>query len=93
MGSLFAISFAKLKLRMNQSLSSRGMLPTFHQHYVSLPQAMQWPGGRSKHIGQWRGCGNRMLRVSIYKDVAGPHQHAEHLSRLEEGLRHAGLPE
>ncbi|WP_063921111.1 adenylate/guanylate cyclase domain-containing protein [Bradyrhizobium sp. CCGE-LA001] len=36
---------------------------------------------------------NPTLRVSTYKDVAGPHRHAANLARLEEALRHAGLPE
>jgi hypothetical protein len=33
------------------------------------------------------------LRVSNLKDVLGPYRHAEDLSRYEEGLRQAGLPE
>ena len=33
------------------------------------------------------------LRVSTLKDVLGPYRHAEDLSRYEEGLRQAGLPE
>jgi predicted Zn-dependent protease len=33
------------------------------------------------------------LRVSNLKDVLGPYRHAEDLSRYEEGLRRAGLPE
>ena len=34
------------------------IIRTFHQRYVSPLQAMQWPGVRSKHVRQWRGCGN-----------------------------------
>src|SRR2546430_16853733 len=30
---------------------------TINLDYGSPPQAMQWPGGRSKHIRQWLGCG------------------------------------
>src|SRR6266581_4941163 len=30
--------------------------------YGSLPQAMQWPDGRSKHTRQWLGCGNSIPR-------------------------------
>ena len=33
------------------------------------------------------------LRVSNFKDVLGPYRRAEDLSRYEEGLRRAGLPE
>ena len=36
---------------------------------------------------------NPTLRVSNLKDVLGPYRHAEDLSRYEEGLRQAGLPE
>jgi tetratricopeptide (TPR) repeat protein len=36
---------------------------------------------------------NPALRVSSLKDVLGPYQHAEDLSRYEEALRQAGLPE
>jgi TolB-like protein/class 3 adenylate cyclase len=36
---------------------------------------------------------NPALRVSTLKDVLAPHRRAEDLSRYEEGLRRAGLPE
>ena len=36
---------------------------------------------------------NPTLRVSTLKDVRGPYRRAEDLSRYEEGLRRAGLPE
>jgi TolB-like protein len=36
---------------------------------------------------------NPALRVSTLKDLVGPFRRAENLSRLEEGLRRAGLPE
>jgi tetratricopeptide (TPR) repeat protein len=36
---------------------------------------------------------NPALRVSNLKNVLGPYRHAEDLSRYEDGLRHAGLPE
>ena len=36
---------------------------------------------------------NPALRVSTLKDVQGPYRRAEDLSRKEEGLRRAGLPE
>jgi TolB-like protein/class 3 adenylate cyclase len=36
---------------------------------------------------------NPELRVSTFKDVVGPYRRAEDLSRMEEGLRRAGLPE
>jgi len=36
---------------------------------------------------------NPELRVSNLKDVLGPYRRAEDLSRYQEGLRQAGLPE
>ena len=36
---------------------------------------------------------NPALRVSTLKDVRGPYRRAEDVSRYEEGLRRAGLPE
>jgi adenylate cyclase len=36
---------------------------------------------------------NPALRISNLKDVLGPYRRAEDLSRYEEGLRQAGLPE
>ena len=36
---------------------------------------------------------NPALRVCNLNDVRGPYQRAEDLSRFEEGLRQAGLPE
>jgi hypothetical protein len=36
---------------------------------------------------------NPTLRVSNLKDVLGPYRRAEDVSRYEEGLRKAGLPE
>ena len=36
---------------------------------------------------------NPPLRISTLKDVVGPYRRAEDLSRFEEGLRQAGLPE
>jgi tetratricopeptide (TPR) repeat protein len=36
---------------------------------------------------------NPELRVSTFKDVVGPYRRAEDLSRMEEGLRRARLPE
>jgi hypothetical protein len=36
---------------------------------------------------------NPALRISNLKDVGGPYRRAEDLSRYEEGLRQAGLPE
>jgi tetratricopeptide (TPR) repeat protein len=36
--------------------------PDYQPDYASPPQAMQWPDDRSKHTGQWLGCGNSIPR-------------------------------
>jgi adenylate cyclase len=36
---------------------------------------------------------NPALRVSTLEDLVGPYRHVEYISRYEEGLRRAGLPE
>ena len=38
---------------------------TINLDYVSPPQATQWPGGRSKHIRQWLGCGSSTPRYAF----------------------------
>src|SRR5438105_15884495 len=38
------------------------IIRTFKLDYESMPQVMQWPDGRSKHIRRWRGCGNSIPR-------------------------------
>jgi hypothetical protein len=45
------------------------------------------------HIGLDSRLLNPALRVSDFKDVLGPYQHAEDLAQYAEGLRQAGLPE
>jgi hypothetical protein len=66
---------------------------TINLDYVSPPQAMQWPDGRSRHkaMARLRQL-NPALRVSNLKDLVGPWR-ADDLARYEEGLRQAGLPE
>src|SRR4030081_1068965 len=34
----------------------------FTPHYAKLPQATQWPDGRTKHTRQWLGCVNSIPR-------------------------------
>ena len=61
--------------------------------YALPPQAMQWPDPEQAHkaVARLRQL-NPTLSVSTLKDVLGPWR-AEDLSRYEEGLRQAGLPE
>ena len=51
-----------------------------------------WPEKAHKALARLRLL-NPTLRVSTLKDVLGPFRRAEDLSRYEEGLRQAGLPE
>ena len=68
---------------------------TINLVYASPPLAMQWPDGRSKHTRQWLGCGNSIPRYvfPLSKTWWALIRRAEDLSRYEEGLRRAGLPE
>ena len=52
--------------------------------------------GRPEHAHKavaWLRQLNPALRVSTLKNVVGPYRHADNVSRYEEGLRQAGLPE
>ena len=51
-----------------------------------------WPEEAHKAVARLQQL-NPALRVSNLKDVLGPYRHYEDLSRYEEGLRQAGLPE
>src|SRR5204863_7713674 len=51
-----------------------------------------WPEQAHKAMARLRQL-NPVLRVSSLKDVLGPYRRAEDLSRYEEGLGQAGLPE
>jgi len=65
---------------------------------LSLPQSpIRMALTKIKHI-DWRHRHTRdalvlLGSVSSLKDVLGPYRRAEDLSRFEEGLRQAGLPE
>jgi len=71
-----------------------GTILIIYLRYVSAPQAMRWPDGR----GQAQEAVARLLQlhpafcISNLKDVLGPYRRTD-LSRYEEGLRKAGLPE
>ena len=68
---------------------------TFNLDYVSTPQAMQWPDGRSKHRRQWLGCGNCIPRYvfPVSKTWWALIGMSNKFSRYEDALRQAGLPE
>jgi hypothetical protein len=66
------------------------------QHGLRIDAASNAMAGRReqahKAVARQRQL-NPALRVSNLKDVLGPYRHAEDLSRYEEALRQAGLPE
>jgi len=81
-----AASWAAMALQDNPDFSSALRIAAASNAMVGRPEQARKAVARLRQL-------NPALRVSTYKDVAGPHRHAEHLSRLEEGLRQAGLPE
>ena len=67
-----------------------------HQPGLRIAAASNAMAGRPeqahKAMGRLRQL-NPALRVSTLNDVRGPYRRAEDVSRYEEGLRRAGLPE
>jgi adenylate cyclase len=65
---------------------------TYKGRAVDVKQVGRELGVRHKAMARLRQL-NPALRVSNLKDVLGPYPRADDLSRYEEGLRQAGLPE
>jgi tetratricopeptide (TPR) repeat protein len=62
-GTAFALSsWATMTKRHRGRQWHCRTIRTINLDYGSLPQAMQWPDGRSKHTRQWLGCGNSIPR-------------------------------
>jgi hypothetical protein len=84
--AIFAVSWAAMALRDNPD----------YQPGLRIEAAGNAMAGRleqaHRSVARLRQL-NPALRVSNVKDVLGPYQRAEGLSRYEEGLRRAGLPE
>jgi tetratricopeptide (TPR) repeat protein len=81
-----AASWAAMALQDNPDFQ-----PSLRQAAASNAMAGQ-PEQAHKAMARLRQL-NPALRVSSLKDVLGPYRRAEDLSRYEEGLRRAGLPE
>jgi TolB-like protein/class 3 adenylate cyclase len=81
-----AASWAAMALQDNPDFSSALRIAAMSNAMAGRPEQAHKAVARLQQL-------NPALRVSTYKDVAGPHRHAENLARLEEALRQAGLPE
>jgi tetratricopeptide (TPR) repeat protein len=81
-----AASWAAMALQENPDFQ-----PALRQAAASNAMAGR-PEQARKAVARLRQL-NPALRVSTLKNVVGPYRRAEDLSRLEEGLRQAGLPE
>jgi TolB-like protein len=80
-----ASSWAAAALQDNPDFSSALRIAAMSNAMAGRPEQARKAVARLRQL-------NPALRVSTYKDVSGPWR-AEGLSRLEEGLRRAGLPE
>jgi tetratricopeptide (TPR) repeat protein len=78
-------SCAAMALQDNPDFSSALRIAAASNAMAGRPEQARKAVARLRQL-------NPALRVSTYKDVGGPWS-AEDLSRLEEGLRQAGLPE
>jgi len=81
-----AASWAEMALQDNPDFQ-----PSLRQAAASNAMAGR-PEQAHKAMARLRQL-NPALRVSTLKDVAGPYRRADDLSRYEEALRRAGLPE
>jgi TolB-like protein/class 3 adenylate cyclase/Tfp pilus assembly protein PilF len=80
-----AASWAAAALQDNADFSSALRIAAVSNAMAGRPEQARKAVARLRQL-------NPALRVSTYKDVSGPWR-AEGLSRMEEGLRRAGLPE
>lgn len=80
-----AASWAAMALRENPDFSSALRIAAVSNAISGRPELARKAVARLRQL-------NPALRVSTFKDVSGPWQ-ADGLSRMEEGLRRAGLPE
>src|SRR5258708_23994481 len=80
-----AASWAAMALQDNPDFQTGLRIDAASNAMAGRPEQAQKAVARLRHL-------NPALRVSSLKDMMGPWR-AEDLSRLEEGLRRAGLPE
>jgi TolB-like protein/tetratricopeptide (TPR) repeat protein len=81
-----AASWAAMALQDNPDLQGGLRIAAASNAMAGRPEQAHKAVARLRHL-------NPALRVSSLKDVRGPYRRAEDLSRYEEGLRQAGLPE
>ena len=81
-----AISLAAMALQDNPDAQNGLRISAASNAMAGRPEQAHKAVARLRQL-------NPMLRVSNLKDLLGPYRHAEDLSRYEEGLRKAGLPE
>ena len=81
-----AASWAAMALQDNPDFQTGLRIDAASNAMAGRPEQAHKAVARLRHL-------NPALRVSSLKDVVGPYRHAEDLSRYEEGLRQAGLPE
>jgi adenylate cyclase len=81
-----AASWATMALRDNPDFQPGLRIDAASNAMAGRPDQAQKTVARLRQL-------NPVLRVSTLKDVLGPYRRAEDLSRYEEGLRQAGLPE
>jgi tetratricopeptide (TPR) repeat protein len=81
-----AVSWAAMALQDNPDYQPGLRMAAASNAMAGRPEQAHMAMARLRQL-------NPALRVSTLKDVVGPSRRAEDLSRLEEGLRQAGLPE
>jgi TolB-like protein/tetratricopeptide (TPR) repeat protein len=81
-----AASWAAMALQDNPDFQTGLRIDAASNAMAGRPEQAHKAVARLRHL-------NPALRVSSLKDVVGPYRHAEDLSRYQEGLRQAGLPE
>jgi TolB-like protein/class 3 adenylate cyclase len=81
-----AASWAAMALQENPDLQPGLRIAAASNAMAGRPEQAHEAVARLRQL-------NPALRVSNLKDVRGPYRRAEDLSRYEEGLRRAGLPE
>jgi adenylate cyclase len=81
-----AASWSAMALQDNPDLQHGLRIDAASNAMAGRPEQAQKAVARQRQL-------NPALRVSNLKDVLGPYRHAEDLSRYEEALRRAGLPE
>jgi adenylate cyclase len=81
-----AASWAAMALQGNPDLQAGLRIDAASNAMAGRPEQAHKAMARLRRL-------NPALRVSNLKDVLGPYRRAEDLSRYEEGLRQAGLPE